>query len=45
MTSDAVQPPDEEPLVGRTPLVEGNHQREFGGWNRLALLVYRNKNR
>ncbi|MGA8445252.1 MAG: hypothetical protein WB766_08675 [Roseiarcus sp.] len=35
MTLDAVQALDEEPLVGRTPLVEGNHQREFGGWYRL----------
>ena len=45
MTPDAVQPPDEKLLVGRAPLVEGNHQREFGGRNRLALLVYRSKNR
>jgi hypothetical protein len=45
LTTDAVQPPDEEPLVGRTSLVEGNYQLEFGGWNRLARLVYRSKNR
>jgi hypothetical protein len=26
------KPPDEEPLIGRTPFVEGNHQRKVGWW-------------
>jgi hypothetical protein len=45
MTLDAVQPSDEEPLIGRSPFVEGNHQRKVGRWYWLALLVYRSKNR
>jgi hypothetical protein len=35
--------PGEEPLIGRTPFVESNHQRKVGGWFRLTFLVYRPK--
>jgi hypothetical protein len=42
-TLDAVESPNEEPLIGRTPFVESNHQRKVGGWYWLTFLVYRPK--